>query len=59
MKVRTTRRRAQNEQKRAAAVARRAAHVLTRELDLGVRDAGRLLGVSHQRVHQLVQKKPA
>ena len=41
---------------RAAAATREAARVLTRDLRIGVRDAGRLLGVSHQRIHQLLEE---
>lgn len=41
---------------RAAVATREAARVLTRELRIGVRDAGRLLGVSHQRIHQLLEE---
>ncbi len=40
----------------AAETTRKAARVLTGDLRLGVRDAGRLLGVSHQRIHQLLEK---
>ncbi len=41
---------------RAAAATREAARALTRDLRIGVRDAGRLLGVSHQRIHQLLEE---
>lgn len=41
---------------RAAAATRDAARALTRDLHIGVRDAGRLLGVSHQRIHQLLEE---
>jgi predicted RNase H-like HicB family nuclease len=34
----------------------KAAHTLVDELHLGLRDAGELLGLSHQRVQQLVRK---
>ncbi len=41
---------------RAADATREAARALTRDLRIGVRDAGRLLGVSHQRIHQLLEE---
>ena len=52
----TARQRADRESVKASAAARRAARALTRDLRLGVRDTGRLLGVSHQRVHQLLEE---
>jgi predicted RNase H-like HicB family nuclease len=39
----------------AQAATREAARALVRDLQLGVRDAGELLGLSHQRVQQLVR----
>lgn len=48
------RRQADRQSARAAAATREAARALTRDLRIGVRDAGRLLGVSHQRIHQLL-----
>jgi len=51
---RDARSRAEREQQRASAVVFRAAAALTEQLGLSLRDAGELLGVSHQRVQQLV-----
>ena len=50
---REARSRAEREQQRARAVVSRAVVALTEELGLSVRDAGELLGISHQRVQQL------
>jgi hypothetical protein len=50
----TLRRRADQEDRRAALAARRAVRLLRGgKLKMSARDAARLLGVSHQRVHQL------
>jgi predicted RNase H-like HicB family nuclease len=49
----TARSRAEREQQRARAIVCRAVVALTKELGLSVRDAGELLGISHQRVQQL------
>ena len=50
----TLRRRADQEDRRAALAARRAVRLLRGgRLKMSARDAARLLGVSHQRVHQL------
>jgi predicted RNase H-like HicB family nuclease len=52
----TLRRRAEHEDRRAALAARRAVRVLRGgRLKMSARDAARLLGLSHQRVHQLAQ----
>jgi hypothetical protein len=54
----THRRRADEEDRRAALAARRAVRVLrTGRLKMSARDAARLLGLSHQRVHQLSQEE--
>jgi hypothetical protein len=54
----TSRRKADEEDRRAALAARRAVRVLrTGRLKMSTRDAARLLGLSHQRVHQLSQKE--
>ena len=48
---------ADEEDRRAARAARRAVRVLrTGKLKMSARDAARLLGLSHQRVHQLTQE---
>lgn len=52
--VLAARERAERQSALAAEATRRAARVLTGDLRLGVRDAGHLLGVSHQRIHQLL-----
>ncbi len=50
------RKKAEQEDRRAAAAARRAVRVLRGgRLRMSARDAARLLGLSHQRVHQLTQ----
>jgi hypothetical protein len=52
----TLRKKAEVEDRRAALAARRAVRVLrTGRLKMSARDAARLLGLSHQRVHQLTQ----
>ena len=54
----TLRKRADQEDRRAALAARRAVRLLQGgTLKMSARDAARLLGVSHQRVHQLAQDK--
>jgi predicted RNase H-like HicB family nuclease len=51
---RLARHRAEHERKRAQAAARQTARRLTRSLRLSVRDAAELLGLSHQRIQQLL-----
>jgi len=54
----TLRKRAEREDRRAALAARRAVRVLRGgRLKMSARDAARVLGLSHQRVHQLSQEK--
>ena len=54
----TLRKRADQEDRRAAIAARRAVRLLRGgRLKMSARDAARLLGVSHQRVHQLAHAK--
>jgi len=55
----TLRKKAEREDRRAALAARRAVRVLRGgRLKMSARDAARLLGLSHQRVHQLAQEEP-
>jgi predicted RNase H-like HicB family nuclease len=52
------RRKAEQEDRRAALAARRAVRILRGgRLKMSARDAARLLGLSHQRVHQLTQNQ--
>ncbi len=51
---RAARARMEREREHARAIARQSVRRLTRELRLSVRDAAELLGLSHQRVQQLV-----
>jgi predicted RNase H-like HicB family nuclease len=52
------RKKADEEDRRASRAARRAVRVLrTGRLKMSARDAARLLGLSHQRVHQLTQEE--
>ena len=54
----TLRKRADQEDRRAAQAARRAVRVLRGgRLKMSARDAARLLGLSHQRVHQVTQNE--
>jgi predicted RNase H-like HicB family nuclease len=54
----TLRKKADEEDRRAARAARRAVRVLrSGKLKMSARDAARLLGLSHQRVHQLTQEE--
>jgi predicted RNase H-like HicB family nuclease len=54
----TLRKKADEEDRRAARAARRAVRVLrTGKLKMSARDIARLLGLSHQRVHQLTQEE--
>jgi predicted RNase H-like HicB family nuclease len=54
----TLRKRAEQEDRRAALAARRAVRMLRGgRLKMSARDAARLLGLSHQRVHQLTQQE--
>jgi predicted RNase H-like HicB family nuclease len=53
----TLRKKAAQEDRRAALAARRAVRVLrSGRLKMSARDAARLLGLSHQRVHQLTER---
>ena len=55
-KYATLRRKAEHEDRRAAMAARRAVRMLHGgRLKMSARDAARLLGLSHQRVHQITQ----
>jgi hypothetical protein len=54
----TLRKKADEEDRRAARAARRAVQVLrSGRVKMSTRDAARLLGLSHQRVHQLTQEE--
>ena len=56
----TLRNRADQEDRRAAIAARRAVRLLQGgKLKMSARDAARVLGISHQRVHQLAHEGPA
>jgi predicted RNase H-like HicB family nuclease len=48
-------RRLAEDEAKAQELTRRAVKTLVRDLDLSVRDAGALLGLSHQRVQQLIE----
>jgi predicted RNase H-like HicB family nuclease len=56
---RALRERAERDRAEARSAAADAASVLVRELELGMRDAAELLGVSHQRVQQLLRGSAA
>jgi predicted RNase H-like HicB family nuclease len=55
---RAARSRAENERAKAQSAMAATARALVKELNLGLRDAAELLGLSHQRVQQLVQSSP-
>lgn len=53
-RVQSTRRRAEEEAIKLQNSTAEAAKVLTKEVGVSVRDAGEILGLSHQRIHQLL-----
>ncbi|MBX9724813.1 MAG: hypothetical protein K2X81_25635, partial [Candidatus Obscuribacterales bacterium] len=53
-RVQSTRRRAEEEAVKLHDSTAEAARVLTKDVGVSVRDAGEILGLSHQRVHQLL-----
>jgi len=57
-RVLSTRKRAEEEAIKLQNTTAEAAEVLTKDVGVSVRDAGELLGLSHQRVHQLLTSKP-
>lgn len=56
-RLEAARERAAREQENAQASTKDAVRILTRKLRLSVRDAGELLGLSHQRVQQLARRR--
>jgi len=56
-RVRATRKRAEEEATKLQESTTQAAKLLTNDLGVSVRDAGELLGLSHQRVQQLTASK--
>lgn len=57
-RVLSTRKRAEEEAIKLQNTTAEAAEVLTKDVGVSVRDAGELLGLSHQRVHQLLTSSP-
>jgi predicted RNase H-like HicB family nuclease len=53
---RAARKQAKRERERARAAMKHAAETLVEDVGLGLRDAGELLEISHQRVQQLVKR---